>query len=256
MSDGHGHDIDLGTETAEMLATDRVVEQLLDGVDGDSLPTSLRVLTPLVAAARRPPTAGELAREFEMAAMFQAVRPAVRPTSASARRRSLGVRIVVVAGLVSVSTASAAAAAGRLPEPVQETAAAVLAKVGISVPATGTPTVNLPADTPDEVVPAVPTTMESAPGPLGETTAAPPAESSEIAVTFDTPNAPAAATPGPAAETTIASPDEAATDDDQQEQAARARRPLRQSRCARPDASTGPDRQGSGQRCIEARQRA
>jgi hypothetical protein len=212
MSNRPDHDVDPVAETEEVLAADMVVEQLLDGVDDGSLPATFRVLLPIVAAARRPATAGELAREPEMAAMFQAVRPAVRHAPARARRRSLGVRIVVVAGLVSVSTATAAAAVGRLPEPVQETAAAVLAKVGISVPAADTPTVDPVVETPDDVVPAVPTTPDTAAAPPAETTAAPPAEGDEVALTSDQPNATSPTTPVPASELEIAPPDEAADD--------------------------------------------
>ena len=77
MSNAPGHDVDPVADIDDVLATDMVVEQLLDGVDDGSLPPSWRALLPLVAAARRPATAGELAREPEMAAMFQAVRPPV-----------------------------------------------------------------------------------------------------------------------------------------------------------------------------------
>jgi hypothetical protein len=145
MSDAEGRDVDPH------------VEQLLDGVDDGSLPASFQALLPLLAAARQPATAGELAREREMTEMFQAMRPAVRHVPASNRRRSLGIRIVAVAGLVTVSSATAAAAAGRLPEPVQQTAAAVLATVGISVPDPDTPAVDPPTDAP-AVAPAVSTT--------------------------------------------------------------------------------------------------
>ena len=98
---------------------------------------------------------------------------------------------------------------------MQETAATVLAKVGISVPAADTPTVDPPADTPDEVEPAVSTTPETTTAAPPETTAVPPAESDEAGVTFDHANATVPTTPAPANEIAAASPDEVRAQDAQ-----------------------------------------
>jgi hypothetical protein len=216
MSDGHAPDVDAVAETDEVLAPDMIVERLLDGVDEGSLPASFRVLLPFVAAARRPATVGELAREPEMVEMFRGVRPAVRHAQTSARRRSLGVRMVVVAGLVSASTATAAAAAGRLPEPVQESAAAVLAEVGFSVPAADVPSEEPAIRPADAVVPAVPTTDAAGDDPTTTTTGASAAENDEAAGTSDQPNP--IPPPTPAREPATVSPDEAAATDDGQDQ--------------------------------------
>jgi hypothetical protein len=136
---------------------DDQVEQLLDGAGGDVVAAGLRSLAPLVAAARLPATAAEAARENDMTALFRQVRgPKAGP------RRSFGVKVVAIAGVLTVASATAAAAAGGLPEPVQNTAASLLARVGISVPGDTGPDSGPGAGVPDTMVPVLPSTAPPA----------------------------------------------------------------------------------------------
>jgi hypothetical protein len=59
-----------------------------------------------------------------------------RPAGPSRARQSrrLGLRLIAIAGALTVASATGAAAAGGLPGPVQDTTAALLATVGINVP--------------------------------------------------------------------------------------------------------------------------
>ena len=131
----------------------QALEVLLDGAPGDAGCETYLPLVPLVAAARRPPSEAELAGEAQALALYR--RSHRRPVAPSDPRRSrrLGIRLVVIAGAVTVASATGAAAAtGGLPGPVQDTAAALLSTVGISVPDGG----GVPAG--PQVPPASPTT--------------------------------------------------------------------------------------------------
>jgi hypothetical protein len=147
-----------------------------DGIDhllaGDAaVADDLRAIAPLLAAARRPATADELADEAGFTALFREVHAA---KAAGGRRRSLGIKVVAIAGALTVVSATGAAAAGGLPEPVQDTAAALLATVGISVPTADEP--------PPREEPVATTTVAPAPPP----TDVEPAASSDAVSSTDT----------------------------------------------------------------------
>jgi len=162
------------------------LEALLDGSLADAGPETFLPLVPLVAAARRPPSGAELAGEAQALALYRrSRRRAVTPSDAR-RSRRLGVRLVVIAGAVTVASATGAAAAtGGLPGPVQDTAAALLSTVGISVPDGG----GVPGGPP--VPPASPTTAAA------ESSAAPADSSSATSATVADATIEADATLGP-----------------------------------------------------------
>jgi hypothetical protein len=125
------------TGVEELFPLDDDVERLLSGASAAPAgvrraPGPLDGLVPLVAAVRRPATADEEAGEAGAIELFRTVRSAGARSRPS--RRALAIRVVAVAGALTVASSTAAAASGALPEPVQDTAAAILAKVGIDVP--------------------------------------------------------------------------------------------------------------------------
>src|SRR3954467_7600211 len=123
------------TEDDADLFDGRALDAVLDGASGDDGADPFWSLVPLVAAARRPPSGAELAGEAEAMATYRRLR--MRPAAPRGARRSRrrGVKLIAIAGAVTVASATgAAAAAGGMPGPVQDTAAALLATVGITVP--------------------------------------------------------------------------------------------------------------------------
>jgi hypothetical protein len=145
------------------LSDGRALEDLLDGTGGDDGAKSFRSLGLLVAAARRPSSDTEVAGEAEAMALYRRLRSRPLAPRDDRRRRGRGLRLIAIAGAVTVASATGAAAAtGGLPEPVQDTAATLLGNVGISVPVGGGvppgPPVPAPAattTTPDEAARAI-----------------------------------------------------------------------------------------------------
>jgi hypothetical protein len=165
-------------QRAELLLPfdDDGIEQLLAGDPAG--PDEARSVALLLAAARQPATADEIADEAVFTALF---REAHAARVGGRRRRPLGIKVVAIAGALTIASATgAAAAAGGLPDPVQDTAATLLATVGISVPTADDPA---PRDEP------VPTT-----------TVAPVASSSsDVVPSTDSPAAPDVPVPIPEA---------------------------------------------------------
>jgi len=147
-----------GAEGDDLLLFDHDgLESLLDGTDAVTPPAAYQPLVPLVAAARRPATARELAGEAAAMAHFRRAHEAgVSGPSAPRRRRSFGVKVLVIAGSLTVASATGAAAAGGLPGPVQDTAATLLARVGINVPGGTDVPADHPGPVPTESVPPAP----------------------------------------------------------------------------------------------------
>jgi hypothetical protein len=109
--------------------TDEQVDRLLDGgYDIATAPEGYAGFAALVQTVTAPPTRSELAREAAALAMFQAHRPVVRASRLKAKVAAL---VVVVGGL---GLTGVAAAANRLPAPVQDSVADVADVVGIQVP--------------------------------------------------------------------------------------------------------------------------
>jgi len=196
-------------EPGELLFDDDEVEQFLQGADGDLVAAGLRSLGPLIVAARQPATALEAEREGEMTELFRAV----HATRKARTRRAFAVRVVAIAGVLTVASATAAAAGGGLPEPVQNTASSLLARVGISVPAGDSapdsgPGAGVPdTSVPDTTVPA-PTTApapetEPATGAGAEVAAD---ESSEFSAPAPADDSSDSTAPAPQPEASIAPP--------------------------------------------------
>jgi hypothetical protein len=115
---------------------DVVIEALVNGIVDESLPAAYRPVVAVLAGAQQPSTEGELADAAVAAAMFRTLRPSTRPTPRSLMaRRLLGAKTLLAAGALTVASATGAAAAtGSLPGAAQDTAATVLARIGITVP--------------------------------------------------------------------------------------------------------------------------
>jgi hypothetical protein len=122
----------LDLDTADRLLAGRVAP--------DDAPPGYADLARLVSAVIGPPTPGELSRLDEDVDAAAAVR-ARAGTSTSARRkpsrsrsRSGGVRTVVLVAVGSIAATSGLAAAGVLPDPLQDVVSDALSRVGITVP--------------------------------------------------------------------------------------------------------------------------
>jgi hypothetical protein len=114
---------------------DTIIDGILDGVVDEPLPVAYQSLVAVLATARRPGPEAELTGAAETVAMFRTVRPPTIIRGSFSQRRLLTAKTLLAAGALTVASATAAAAAtGSLPGAAQDTASAVLAKVGISVP--------------------------------------------------------------------------------------------------------------------------
>jgi hypothetical protein len=115
---------------------DVIIEALVSGLMDESLPDAYHPVVAVLAGAAQPSTEAELADEAGTAAVFRTLRPSTGPTRRSLMsRRLLSAKTLLAAGALTVASATGAAAAtGSLPGAAQDTAATVLAKVGISVP--------------------------------------------------------------------------------------------------------------------------
>ena len=134
---------DFEDEMRGLWVDDGTADRLLAGlVDPDDAPPGYAEVARLVRAAGAPATAGELAREGEAvadAATALSASPSgsVPRTPRRSKMRSKLYR-AKVAGLVVAGTLAGTtglAAAGALPDPAQDVASDVLARVGITVPA-------------------------------------------------------------------------------------------------------------------------
>jgi hypothetical protein len=157
-------------EEAADLFDGGALEDPLDGTGGGGRAETFLSLGPLLAAARRPPSGAELAGEAEAVAAYRRLRTLPVAASGGRRPRRRGLKLIAVAGAITVTSATGAAAAtGGLPGPVQDTAATLLATVGISVPEGG----GVPAGPP-------------VPSPAATTAASAPAETSTTTTGVDT----------------------------------------------------------------------
>lgn len=126
-------------------------DRLLDGlIAPDDAPPGYAGVSRLVMAIRRPPTASELASTDAAVAAAVAALNVVHAepsTPPRGRRRFLRVKVAGVVFAGSLFGTAGLAAAGVLPEPVQNVAADVLARVGIEVPRSA----DHPASTGEEI---------------------------------------------------------------------------------------------------------
>jgi len=114
---------------------DAVLDGRFDAIDGVSAPDGYRAIATLVAAVRSSDTTTGLAAEVDVMAMFR--RAHVAPVAGGRfpmTRRLRSVKMLIAAGALTVGAATAAAAAGTLPGAAQDTAANMLAKIGVNVP--------------------------------------------------------------------------------------------------------------------------
>jgi hypothetical protein len=114
---------------------DALVETLLNGTAYESVPIHYLPVAAVLAGVQQPSTEGELG-DGRGTAMFRTHRVSTRPIRRSTvSRRLLGAKTLLAAGALTVASATGAAAAtGTLPGAAQDTAATVLAKIGITVP--------------------------------------------------------------------------------------------------------------------------
>lgn len=135
---------DFEDEMRGLWLDDGTADRLLAGlVEPDDAPPGYAEVARVVRAAGAPAAAGELARERE--AVFAAAAAAVRARPSGSvlrtpRRSKVRPKLyrAKVAGLVVAGTLAGTtglAAAGALPDPAQDVASDVLARVGITVPA-------------------------------------------------------------------------------------------------------------------------
>ena len=127
---------------------DTVLEALARGEVGPSFPVAYRRLGDLLAAVHLPATPAEARTESEALELFEALH-----SGGNSRRRLLVTRrlispkVLLAAGAITVASATGAAAAtGSLPGAAQDTAARVLAKIGIAVPGSDPPSGDHPDD--------------------------------------------------------------------------------------------------------------
>lgn len=123
---------------------DDTAEGLLSGrVGADDAPPGYSDVAALLAAASAPATATELLNEADAVAMFRSestgasVAPVVDLESRRSNRRtfSRAAMVGIAAGIILGGTGVAAAATGKLPDPVQTVAHDTLSHIGVSVPA-------------------------------------------------------------------------------------------------------------------------
>jgi hypothetical protein len=144
-------------------------ERLMTGnVDIADAPPGDRAVARTLRALRAAPDGWELVGEsdaVEQIAAAVVLERTVRPIRPS-RRRSPRVAVLSATAVVvcALPLVGGLASAGALPEPAQDAAAAVLGKVGISVPISD-PSDNRPA--PASAVPGPPSTAAPSPGVAG-----------------------------------------------------------------------------------------
>jgi|GEM_PF-3693239 hypothetical protein len=132
---------------------DASFDRLLDGtVAPGDVPAELAEVARLVRAARGPATAEELRTAAAIAAAVPTVGAVVPLREARPRGRRALVRLAIVGGVVLVG-ATAAAATGNLPAPVQSAVSSAAERVGLDVPDGEPPP---PADDPALPGPDVP----------------------------------------------------------------------------------------------------
>ena len=186
--DGFSRDMSrfaLGADAAERLMTGAV-----DIVDA---PPRYRAVARSLRALRAAPDSSELVGEadaVEQIAAAVVLEQAARPMRPS-RRRSPRVAVLAATAVVvcALPLVGGLASAGALPEPAQEAAAAVLGKVGISVPI-GDRSKNGPP--PASPVPGPPSTVAPSPGVAGPNpgTGAPAPDTGKRAPASSSPTAP------------------------------------------------------------------
>jgi hypothetical protein len=118
------------------ITDDEFVDAVVTGVASDSLPTAYRTLADVLTVVNQPATEVEARDEADPVAMFRSLRPSTNPSRRSRMsRRVVSARMLIAAGAITVASATGAAAAtGSLPGAAQDTAATMLAKLGITVP--------------------------------------------------------------------------------------------------------------------------
>jgi hypothetical protein len=115
---------------------DELVDAAVTGLASGPLPTAYRTLADVLAAVNQPATEAEVQDEADAVAVFRSLRPSTNPPRRSRMsRRLVSARMLIAAGAVTFASATGAAAAtGSLPGAAQDTAATMLAKLGITVP--------------------------------------------------------------------------------------------------------------------------
>jgi hypothetical protein len=137
MTDGFAVEDEMpGSITAETFDDEVLIENLARGVLDETLPSAYRTLVGVLGAVRQPATDAESEAETAAVALFRSLRPHTTPARRSSmHHRLLSPRVLIAAGAISLASATGAAAAtGSLPGAAQDTAATVLARIGITVP--------------------------------------------------------------------------------------------------------------------------